>query len=104
MLQWMQRFKTKKLRDMARNFASKNNANFLVLFCKTPEKFIKKYLEERVKKKSISDGRWEIYLKQKDSFEGFNDKEKIVEIDISNKSYDYQIKTFKEILKKINRG
>jgi len=97
-------FKTKKLRDMACNVASKNNANFLVLFCKTPEKFIKKYLEERVKKKSISDGRWEIYLKQKDSFEGFNDKKIIVEIDISSKSYDYQIKTFKEILKKINRG
>ncbi len=97
-------FKTKKLRDMAHNVARKNNANFLILFCITPEKFIKKYLEERVKKKSISDGRWEIYLKQKDSFEGFNGKEKIVEVDISNKSYDYQIKTLKEILKKINRG
>lgn len=97
-------FKTKKLRELARVVACKNNAIFLILVCKTPEKFIKKYLEERIKKKSISDGRWEIYLKQKDSFEGFNSKDNLVEIDISNKSYDYQIKTFREILKKTNRG
>ena len=97
-------FKTKKQRDLALKIAIKNNAIFLILYCKCPEKFIKKYLERRVKKKSISDGRWEIYLKQKDSFEEFNVKEDFVEIDISNRSYDYQIKVFNEILKKINRG
>ena len=97
-------FKSKKLRDMAHKLASKNNAIFLILFCKTHEKFIKKYLDGRVKKKSISDGRWEIYLKQKHSFEGFNSKDNLVEIDISNKSYNYQIKVLREILKKTNRG
>lgn len=97
-------FKTKRLRDLAFDIARKNNAIFLILYCMCPEKFVKNYLEKRVKKKSISDGRWEIYLKQKDSFEEFNVKEDFVEIDISNKSYDYQMKVFNEILKKINRG
>ncbi|MGF3555244.1 MAG: AAA family ATPase, partial [Thermoplasmatota archaeon] len=97
-------FKTKKLRELALNVANSNNAIFLILFCNTPEKYIKKYLDERVKKKSISDGRWEIYLKQKESFESFDKKENIVEIDISNNSFDYQMKVFNEILKKISRG
>jgi aminoglycoside phosphotransferase family enzyme/predicted kinase len=97
-------FKTKKLRDLACNIASKNNAMFIILYCSCPEEFVKIYLNQRLKKKSISDGRWEIYIKQKDSFEKFDSKDGFVEIDISNKSYDYQIKTFREILKKTNRG
>ena len=96
-------FKTKKLRDLACDIAGKNNAIFLILFCKCTEKHVKIYLEKRVKKKSISDGRWEIYLKQKNSFEKFTNKENFVEIDISKKSYDYQIKVFRDILNKINR-
>jgi aminoglycoside phosphotransferase family enzyme/predicted kinase len=97
-------FKNKKLRDLAYDVANKNNAIFIILYCSCPEEFVKKYLENRIKKKSISDGRWEIYVKQKDSFEKFESKENFIEIDISNKSYDYQIKVFREILKRINRG
>jgi len=97
-------FKTKKLRDLARNIARKNNAIFLILFCKCPEEYIKKYLDERIKKKSISDGRWEIYLKQKNSFEEFTSNDKTVEIDISKKSFYYQNKIFVDILNNINRG
>lgn len=97
-------FKTKKLRDLAYYISKKNDAIFLILFCKCPEKYVKKYLDERIKKKSISDGRWEIYLKQKDSFEGFDNKENIVEIDISKNSFNYQMKVFNNILKKISKG
>jgi len=97
-------FKTKKLRDMARDIAKKNSAIFIILHCLTPEEYVKKYLEKRISKKSISDGRWEIYVKQKDSFEKFSSKDNVVKIDISNKSYDYQIKVFREILNKTKEG
>jgi len=97
-------FKNRKLRNMAYEIAKKNNAVFLILFCKCPEKKVKEYLEKRLKKKSVSDGRWEIYLKQKESFESFSSDYKIVEIDISNKSYEYQIDVFKKILKKVDEG
>lgn len=97
-------FKSKKLREMAYEIASKNNAVFIILYCKCSEKKVKEYLEKRVKKKSVSDGRWEIYLKQKDSFEIFNKDYNIVEIDISNNSYDYQIGVFREILNKAIEG
>jgi len=94
-------FKTKELRDMAKKIAEKTNANFLILYCTCPEKIVKKYLEERVKKKSVSDGRWEIYIRQKGSFEPFAATDNFVEIDISNNSYVYQMKIFREILKKV---
>jgi len=97
-------FKSKKLRDKARELAMKTNAHFMILYCTCPEEIVKKYLEERVKKKSISDGRWEIYVKQKDSFEPMSSGDNFVEVDISNKSYSYQMKTFREILKKIGKG
>ena len=97
-------FKNKDLRDRAKNIAFKNNSYFLIINCTCPEDKVKLYLEKRVKKKSISDGRWEIYLKQKDSFEPFSNKDNIVEIDISKKSFDYQIGIFNEIFKKCNGG
>jgi len=97
-------FKSKKLRNMAYEISKKNNAVFLILYCKCPEEKVKEYLEKRVKKKSVSDGRWEIYIKQKDSFESFGSNHKIVEIDISNKSYEYQIDVFRKILKKVDEG
>jgi predicted kinase len=97
-------FKTKSLREMAKKIAEKNNANFIILFCNCPEKIVKNYLEKRVKTRTISDGRWEIYLKQKDSFETFDRDDKIVKIDISNQSFDYQISVFRDIINKINEG
>ena len=96
-------FKTEKLRFKAQFIAKKNNAYFLIIYTTCPESIIKKYLEKRVKKRSISDGRWEIYIKQKNSFEKIKNKS-FVEIDISNISYDYQIKIFRTILNIINNG
>jgi len=93
-------FKTKELRDKAKEIAINNNAIFLILFCDTSEENVKKYLEERVKKKSISDGRWEIYVKQKDSFEKPKPDEEFVEIDVSKLYFKYQIDTFSKIFQK----
>jgi len=95
-------FKTEENREKAKKIAKKTNASFLILNCVCPEEIIKKYLKERVKKKSISDGRWEIYVKQKKSFEPFKSDKNKIEIDISNNSYDYQIRVFRKILKKLN--
>ena len=95
-------FKNNNLRDKAKEIAINNKSNFLILHCTCPENLVKRYLENRVKKKSVSDGRWEIYLKQKNSFESFNSKDNIVEIDISKKSFVYQTRIFNEIFKKIN--
>ena len=97
-------FKTKELRDMAFKIAKKNDSIFVILFCDLPELHVKRYLQDRVKKKSISDGRWEIYLKQKDTFEPPEKNEDLIMIDISKQKYDYQIDVFRRILNKVNEG
>jgi uncharacterized protein len=94
-------FKTKNLREKAEETAFKNNANFLALHCNTSEENVKKYLESRVKKKSISDGRWEIYVKQKDSFEIPGSDENHVKIDVSNSSSKYQMDIFSKVFEKV---
>ncbi len=93
-------FKTKELRHQANDIAKKTNSRFLIINTSCPEKIVKNYLEERVKKKSISDGRWEIYVKQKKSFETFENEGNVVKIDVFNKSYDYQDNVFRKILEK----
>jgi aminoglycoside phosphotransferase family enzyme/predicted kinase len=93
-------FKTQELRDMAKKLANENNTFFLVLYCNCPENIVKQYLKERVKKKSISNGRWEIYVRQKDSFEPFKLEDNVIEVDISSTSYNYHINVFRNILKK----
>ena len=67
-----------------------------------PEDVVKQYLTDRVKKKSVSDGRWEIYVKQKESFESMLPDETVTEIDVSNKSYAYQMRVFRDIAQKVN--
>jgi len=90
-------FKSKELRDKAKKLSEETDSNLLFLYCNCPENVIKEYLENRVKKKSVSDGRWEIYVKQKDSYEPFEKDDKYIEIDVSNKSFEYQINVFNEI-------
>jgi aminoglycoside phosphotransferase family enzyme/predicted kinase len=93
-------FKTEELRNIARNISKKNNACFVILYCNCPKEIVKKYLDSRMNKKSISDGRWEIYIKQKDSFEKpvTND---FVEIDVSKNNLDYQLDVFNQVIHKI---
>jgi len=97
-------FKTKKHRKMVKKMAEKNNSRFIILHCDCPEDVVKKWLDERVKKKSVSDGRWEIYVKQKDSFEDFEDKNDVISIDVSNKDLSYQIRVYNKIIDKIIEG
>ncbi len=60
-------FLDKGKRDRARELAKKLNANILILWVETDEKLIKERLEKR--ESDVSDGRWEIYLKQKEKYE-----------------------------------
>ncbi len=97
-------FKSKDLRKKARRIAEEETSNFLILNTVLPEEIVKNYLKKRVEKKSISDGRWEIYEKQKESFDKLISDEKYVEVDISKKSFDYQLKVFNSIFKSVIEG
>ncbi len=89
---------------MARKIAEENDAILVLIQCTCPENIVKKWLEERQRKKTVSDGRWEIYLNQKETFESFTPKEKHIKIDISEGSYDARMDSFRKILATIDEG
>ncbi len=65
-----------------------NFQDYIFIFCYADEDIIKDRLDKRVKKKTISDGRWEIYQKQKDTFEGFIiPEDKIIKINTGKEGY-----------------
>ena len=60
---------------MMHHIAAKHHATLVRVQCVCPDVVVKKRLEDRLKKKSVSDGRWEIYLQQKTTFEPFTSDE-----------------------------
>ncbi len=68
-------FQKKKYRDMMHHVAAKYHATLVRVQCVCPDMVVKKRLEDRLRKKSVSDGRWEIYLEQKTTFEPFTSEE-----------------------------
>lgn len=95
-------FQKKKYRDMAHHVAAKCHAHLLMIQCVCPDVIVKKHLEDRVKKKSVSDGRWEIYLQQKQTFEPFSAIEPYLTMDTSNESYEYRMNVYRSLLSRVN--
>jgi len=95
-------FQKKKYRDMARRITKENNAILIPVLCVCPEDTAKKWLERRIKTKTVSDGRWEIYTHQKKTFEPFTIEEKYIKADLSKNRYKERIDLFKKILTKVN--
>jgi len=94
-------FQKKKYRDGVKNIARENNSFFLPIRCICPDEVVKKWLEERLKKKSVSDGRWEVYQNQKKTFESYTSEENPFEIDTSINSYKYRVNFFRKIIETI---
>jgi len=94
-------FQKKKYRDMVRHVAAKHHAMLVRIQCICPDDVVKKRLEDRVKKKSISDGRWEIYLQQKTTFEPFSSQENSLTMATSDESYEYRMNFFRLLLSHI---
>ena len=94
-------FQKKKYRDMAHHVAAKHHATLVMIQCVCPDAVVKQRLEERLKKKSVSDGRWEIYLAQKQGFEPFTSAEACLLMDTSDKSYEYRMNFFGLILSRL---
>jgi aminoglycoside phosphotransferase family enzyme/predicted kinase len=94
-------FQKKKYRDMIRHITTKYHATLVEVQCVCPDDVVKKRLEDRLKKKSISDGRWEIYLQQKTTFEPFSSEENSLTMDTSDESYGYRMNFFRLLLSHI---
>lgn len=96
-------FQKKVYRDMAHHIAAKHHARLLAVQCICPDEVVKKRLEDRLKKKSVSDGRWEIYLAQKTTFEPFASEESCLLMDTSEESYQSRMNYFQMLVSQIDR-
>jgi aminoglycoside phosphotransferase family enzyme/predicted kinase len=96
-------FQKRKYREMARHIAEKHHATLIVIHCICPDDAVKKRLDDRMRKKSVSDGRWEIYQAQKTTFEPFTADEHCLTMDTSDESYMYRMDFFQMLLSHINQ-
>ena len=97
-------FQKEKYREMAEKTAKEHNAILIKIQCVCPENVVKARLKERIKKKSVSDGRWEIYLHQKETFEPYYSESNYIVMDTSDESYDYRMNFFRRLVAMINEA
>ena len=97
-------FQKKKFREMANNIAMENDAIFIPIECVVPKDIAKKWLDMRQKIKTVSDGRWEIYLNQVKTFEYFDPEEKCLKFDMSKNSFSDRMNYFNMMLSMVREG
>jgi uncharacterized protein len=91
-------FQKQTYRDLAATAAEGNHAILTIIHCETPDTIIKQRLEKRLKEKTISDGRWEIYQAQKKTFEPFTNPQGIhLDLNTGDETYDYRLHTYQNL-------
>ena len=90
-------FSQKKWRDMARNLAKKMGVPFLMVVTTAPPHVVKERLTARREKKAASDGRWEIYVKHREIFQGPQKGEGPTVVVDTQHDLDYLVKTVEEV-------
>ena len=76
-------FQKNKYREMVNKLAEELNIIPIFIQCIAPDIMVKTWLKERMKTKSVSDGRWEIYKSMKKNFEQFTYKKNLIFSDFS---------------------
>ncbi|MBN1280751.1 MAG: AAA family ATPase [Candidatus Thermoplasmatota archaeon] len=94
-------FQKKKYREMTAHLAATHHATFVSVHCVCADEIVKKRLEDRLKKKSVSDGRWEIYLAQKTTFEPLTPEGQVLVMDTGDESLAYRMSFFWALLSRL---
>jgi len=68
-------YKSRAERERATALAGENGARFFIIECVCDEETVRSRLTNRMEEKEVSDGRWEIYGRQKKEFEEITDNE-----------------------------
>ncbi|MBC8382603.1 MAG: AAA family ATPase [Candidatus Cloacimonetes bacterium] len=97
-------FLQKEHQDWARNLAQKYNAKMIIIHCVCDEEDIKARFAERAVEKSVSDGRWEIYLKQKKEYSPLQGDDISIEINTSDNSYNHRMSYYKKVFALVKKA
>jgi hypothetical protein len=92
-------FQKEEYRHLALIAAEGNNAILTVIHCQIDEPIVKQRLEQRLKKKTVSDGRMEIYDAQKKTFEPFIEPMGVhLDFDTGNETYEYRLQSYQNLV------
>jgi len=94
-------FQKKSYRDAARKIAEETKSIPIFIFCMAPEDQIKTWLHQRLQQKTASDGRWEIYQRQKKKYEQYTTDESKFIVDLSKNTMDQRMEQFNTIAQHI---
>jgi len=97
-------FLKKKYRELVYELASRLDISVVVVNCVAPQEMVKVWLDERLKGRSESDGRWEIFMHQKKTFLGFDETEKIVKLDMSMMTDEKWLKAYLDCIDELGRN
>jgi aminoglycoside phosphotransferase family enzyme/predicted kinase len=97
-------FQQHSYREELKKIAEAEHAVFVPIGCTCPDMTARQWLDQRLRKKTVSDGRWEIYLSQKKTFEAFTPEEQVVVIDMADDSYEGRMASFRRILARIQEA
>ncbi len=97
-------FLKKKYRDGVYDLGRRLDVSVVVVNCVAPDEMVKIWLDERLKGRSESDGRWEIFLHQKKTFLGFDETEKIVKLDMSMMTDEKWLKAYPDCIDELGRN
>jgi aminoglycoside phosphotransferase family enzyme/predicted kinase len=94
-------FQKNEYRELMMELINDLKINPIFIQCTAPDDIVEEWLKNRLKTRTVSDGRWEIYLHQKKNYDKFINKKNHIIIDMSKNLYEDRIKNFYTILAKI---
>ena len=90
-------------RDLASSLAHEIKVPLVVIQCVCEPSVVKRRLEKRLKEKSVSDGRWEIYQHQINSMDPYEKLPLYVEFDTGKEDYKYRMQWFNDLVKLVKQ-
>jgi aminoglycoside phosphotransferase family enzyme/predicted kinase len=96
-------FQQKEYRTKAYGLAQETNAVCVPILCTVPDHIAQSWLEKRMNERTVSDGRLEIYLAMKKTFERYSETEPHVVVDMSMNTYEEQMNQYRMILSIVNQ-
>jgi len=97
-------FQKNEYREMVDEIAKEFSIKPFFIQCTAPDYIIKNWLKDRQKTRTVSDGRWDIYIYQKKIFESFLLKNNHLIIDMSKDSFEERKEFFNSILLKVKEA
>jgi len=85
-------------RDLAISLAHEIKVPLVVIQCVCEPSVVKRRLEKRLKEKSVSDGRWEIYQHQINTMDPYEKLPHYIEFNTGKEDYKYRMQWFNKLV------